>query len=184
MKKLITTEKTEFEQNLKDLALIETDDRAGEPTMISSADLNEGFTNADSDVKELLSFDVEGEEITVTPTTSDQVKTPSSGKNAITKVTVKAAPLETASATPTTSEQTIEATTAGKIGLSSVTVGAVTSDIDANIVAGNIKDGVTILGVAGNYVKPEDANLIPENIKHGVTIYGVEGTYTGDQENL
>lgn len=150
-KKIITTAGTEFAQNGADLALIEQTQRAGKPTMISSADLNEGFTNADSDVKALVSFDVNGEEITVTPTTSDQVKTPGTGKNAITKVTVKAAPLETASATPTTSEQTITATGEGKIGLSSVTVAAVTSAIDANITAGNIKKGVTILGVEGTY---------------------------------
>lgn len=36
-------------------------------------------------------------------------------------------------------------------GLSKVTVEAVTSDIDDNIVAGNIKEGVEILGVTGTY---------------------------------
>ena len=85
---------------------------------------------------------------------------------------------ETAQVTPTTSAQTITPTTGN--GLTSVEVTAVTSAIDANITAENIKSGVTILGVEGTYVKPEDANLIPENIKSGVTIYGVEGTYTGN----
>lgn len=89
-KKIITTAGTEFAQNLKDLALIDTDDRAGKPTMISSDELNEGFSNAESEVKALVGFDVEGEEITVTPTTSKQVKTPSTGKNAITKCTINA----------------------------------------------------------------------------------------------
>lgn len=51
--------------------------------------------------------------------------------------------------TPTTSEQEIKADT-GKV-LGTVTVAAVTAAIDANIVAGNIKDGVTILGVTGSY---------------------------------
>ena len=54
MKKLIKTEGTEFEQNYKDLALIETDDRAGIPTMISSEDFNEGYSNADSETKALI----------------------------------------------------------------------------------------------------------------------------------
>lgn len=36
-------------------------------------------------------------------------------------------------------------------GLSSVTVNAVTSSIDSNITAGNIKTGVSILGVTGSY---------------------------------
>ena len=51
---------------------------------------------------------------------------------------------------PTTSAQTITATS-GVDGYSPVNVSAVTSAIDANIIAGNIKDGVTILGVTGNY---------------------------------
>lgn len=115
----------------------------------------------------------------VTPSKSQQVVKPDDGYTGLDSVTVKAAPLEAKTATPSTSEQEIKATTEGKIGLSKCTVAAVTSAIDANIVAGNIKDGVTILGVTGSYVKPEDANLVPENIKSGVTIYGVEGTYTG-----
>ena len=36
-------------------------------------------------------------------------------------------------------------------GLSKVTINAVTSDIDSDIVAGNIKEGVEILGVTGTY---------------------------------
>lgn len=51
--------------------------------------------------------------------------------------------------TPTTSDQSVTADT-GKV-LGTVTVKGVTSAIDENIVAGNIKDGVTILGVTGTY---------------------------------
>ena len=51
--------------------------------------------------------------------------------------------------TPTTSKQEIKADT-GKV-LGTVTVAAVTAAIDENIVAGNIKSGVTILGVTGSY---------------------------------
>ena len=53
-------------------------------------------------------------------------------------------------ATPSTSQQVITADT-GYDALSQVTIGAVTSSIDANIQAGNIKSGTTILGVTGNY---------------------------------
>ena len=116
-KKIITTAGTEFAQNGADLALIEQTQRAGKPTMISSADLNEGFSNAGDDVKALVGFDVNGENVSITPTTSQQVITPSTGKNAILKATVA----------------------------------AVDATIDANIVAGNIKKGVTILGVEGTY---------------------------------
>lgn len=58
--------------------------------------------------------------------------------------------LQDKTVTPTTSEQTISADE-GKDGLGTVTVSAVTAAIDANITAGNIKDGVTILGVTGTY---------------------------------
>lgn len=49
---------------------------------------------------------------------------------------------------PTTSSQTITAS-GGVDGYSPITVNAVTSSIDSNISAGNIKSGVTILGVTG-----------------------------------
>lgn len=54
------------------------------------------------------------------------------------------------SITPTTSQQTITAPS-GVDGYSPITVNAVTSSIDANITAGNIKNGVSILGVTGTY---------------------------------
>lgn len=51
---------------------------------------------------------------------------------------------------PSTSSQSISADS-GYSGLGTVTVNAVTSSIDQNIAAGNIKSGVSILGVTGNY---------------------------------
>lgn len=58
--------------------------------------------------------------------------------------------LENKTVTPTTAEQTITAGE-GYDGLGTVTVSAVTATIDENIVAANIKSGVTILGVTGTY---------------------------------
>lgn len=58
--------------------------------------------------------------------------------------------LEDKTITPTTSQQTITAGT-GYDGIGTVTVSAVTAAIDEHIIAGNIKAGVTILGVAGTY---------------------------------
>ena len=60
-------------------------------------------------------------------------------------------------------------------GLSKVTVSAVTSDIDENIVAGNIKEGVEILGVTGTYEQGyftsyENNTLVFDNSDRPVTV--------------
>ena len=52
---------------------------------------------------------------------------------------------------PSTQEQTFDPASEQADGFDGVTVYGVTSSIDSNIAAGNIKDGVTILGVTGNY---------------------------------
>lgn len=119
--------------------------------------------------------------------------------------------LQNKTVTPTTSQQSVQADS-GYDGLDTVTVDAVTSSIDNNIQAGNIKNGVVILGVTGSYaggggnyqqktvtpsnaqqvVQPDqgydalsqvtvntDQNLVANNIKQGVTIFGVVGSYSG-----
>ncbi len=83
---------------------------------------------------------------------SDAIVNPDAIEN-ITAVVGNISPaptLKNKTVTPTTSQQTI---TAGSSydGLGTVTVNAVTAAIDENIVAGNIKSGVTILGVTGSY---------------------------------
>ncbi|MBO7693395.1 MAG: hypothetical protein J6T10_12265 [Methanobrevibacter sp.] len=72
--------------------------------------------------------------------------------------------------TPSTSAQTITAT-GGVDGYSPVNVSAVTSSIDANIVAGNIKDGVSILGVAGNVVELRGETKIITPRTYAQTVY-------------
>ena len=64
--------------------------------------------------------------------------------------TVKVNPyvLDSKTVDPSTNNVTV---TSSKDGLSKVTVNPVTSSIDSNISAGNIKNGVTILGVQGTY---------------------------------
>lgn len=75
--------------------------------------------------------------------------------------------------TPTTSQQTITAPT-GTDGYSPITVNAVTSAIDSNITAGNIKNGVSILGVTGNYAGGGST-------KYNVSIDGLLGNPTNGE---
>lgn len=70
--------------------------------------------------------------------------------------------------TPSTSAQTITAS-GGVDGYSPLNVSAVTNSIDANIVAGNIKKDVQILGITGSY---EGEN----QKKYGVSIDNLLGT--------
>lgn len=79
---------------------------------------------------------------------------------------------ETKTITPTTSQQTISPSS-GKNGITQVTVNAVTSAIDNNITAGNIKNGVSILGVTGNYsgTSPSGTLSITSNGVYDVTNY-------------
>ena len=80
---------------------------------------------------------------TVTPSSSAQTVTPDSGYT-LSSVTVNAVPTQTKTATPSAASQDITPDS-GKF-LSKVTVNG-----DSNLVAGNIKSGVSIFGVAGSY---------------------------------
>ena len=80
--------------------------------------------------------------------------------------------IEELNVTPSTSAQTITAPE-GTDGYSPVNVSAVTSSIDANITAGNIKKDVTILGITGSYegVAPSGTKTITSNGTHDVAGY-------------
>ena len=97
--------------------------------------------------------------------------------------------LQSKNVNPTTSTQTITAD-GGYDGLSSVTINAVTSAIDNNIQAGNIKKDVTILGVTGTLVAGgvdivSTSNLIPLLNSTNVTSFtnGTVGGYSGGALN-
>lgn len=79
---------------------------------------------------------------------------------------------QTKTVTPSTSEQAISPD-AQYNGLTSVTVNAVTSAIDSNIVADNIKKDVSILGVTGTLetLDTSDADATAEDITANKTAY-------------
>ena len=107
--------------------------------------------------------EINNQDITIT---ENGVYTASAGYTGIGTATVNVPQpepvIESISITPTTSEQTITAS-GGTDGYSPITVGAVTSSIDTNITAGNIKEGVSILGVEGE-LKPAPVYYIEKTV--------------------
>lgn len=92
------------------------------------------------------------------------------------KITVKSgytpAVIESLEVSPSTEQQVIE-TVKGVDGFNPITVNPVTSAIDDNIKAENIKKDVEILGVSGMY-----------EFKSGEKTIELNGTYTAADENL
>lgn len=120
--------------------------------------------------------------LSVTPSTTQQTFTPASGVDGYSSVTVDAALLETVSASPSTSAQTITPSS-GYYGIGQIviaaarleTISAVTPTTVNQIIRKSSSQwyGLFQVTVEG------DSNLLAENIKSGVSIFGVEGTYTG-----
>ena len=82
----------------------------------------------------------------VSPSTSQQIVTPDSGYDGLSQVTVAGAPLQTRTVTPTAAGLQVEKSSSSWYGLFRVNVNG-----DSNLVAGNIKSGVSIFGVQGSY---------------------------------
>lgn len=68
----------------------------------------------------------------------------------------------------------------GKNGITEITVNPVTAAIDENIVSGNIKSGVTILGVEGasTVVDVSDTDAVAGDVAAGKFFYTADGTKT------
>jgi hypothetical protein len=89
--------------------------------------------------------------------------------------------IESLSVTPTTSSQTINAPS-GVDGYSPINVSAVTSSIDANITAGNIRKNVQILGVTGTYEGTGYTDFPSYQVSNGAAIKR-SGVLTGNEFN-
>lgn len=111
------------------------------------------------------------QEKTVDSSTVSQEVTSSQGYDGLSKVTVNPYTLDTKTVDPSTSQVTVNSSVDG---LSSVTVTAVTSSIDQNISAGNIKKDVTILGVTGTY-EPSPVQPVLQDVS---VSYSQNGSYT------
>ena len=93
-------------------------------------------------------------------------------------------PDQTKSVTPTTQAQVITPDLGYE--LSQVNIEAVTNEIDSNIQAENIKEGVTILGVTGTVqegIDTSDANATAPNVLTGKTAYVQGEKVTGTMPN-
>lgn len=115
--------------------------------------------------------ELKGQTRSVTLTSTTMYFSPQSGYNGITGISVSARNYGRTIA-PTTSQQTFNIPS-GYSGFGTIIVNAVTSAIDANIQAGNIKNGVTILNVTGNYsgTQPTGTLSITSNGTYDVTNY-------------
>ena len=100
---------------------------------------------------------------TVTPGTTAKTVTPDSGYDGLSSVVVNAAAKQAKSVTPSTSTQTVSPDS-GYYGLSSVTVAG-----DTNLVAANIKSGVSIFGVDGTYTGAATYSSITSRFVPGMT---------------
>lgn len=85
----------------------------------------------------------------ITPTDQIQTITASSGFDALSTVTVLSTPIENVTVRPSTEDYVVRRNDG--VFIDTIEVQKVTSDIDANIQPGNIKQNMSILGVVGTY---------------------------------
>ena len=108
---------------------------------------------------------------TVIPTKEQQIVRPNEGDASIESVIVKAVPItDKITVTPTKLDQNI-LPESNDLAIDSVLVKAVTNEIDNNIKAENIKQGVSILGVKGEL----EGTIIPKTAKAYYEMYDEDG---------
>lgn len=130
---------------------------------------NGGSAQLASDISTIT--ELKGQTRDVSLTSTSMTFSPQSGYNAITLIKVNANN-KNRLIVPSTDNKTY-GIDSGYSGNGQITVTKVTASIDANIQAGNIKNGVTILGVTGNYTGtiPTGTLSITQNGTYDVTNY-------------
>ena len=121
---------------------------------------------------------INNQDKTVNPSTNQQIITSDEGYTGLGTVTVQPYTLKSITVEPSIWPMTYYAQTVN--GLKSVHVNGVTSSIDSNITAGNIKSGVTILGVTGDYsgssINNQDKTVNSSTVSQSIT---ADNGYTG-----
>lgn len=140
----------------------------------------DGFSSIDVTVN-VPTVNNQNKSVTITENGTSTVSA-DSGYSGLGDVTVEVNVVPTmaiAHITPTTEHQTVTPP-AIYDGYASIEVNAVTNLIDRNISAGNIKDGVTILGVTGNYsgsaINNQNKTVSPSTSQQSVS---ADSGYTG-----
>jgi len=149
----------------------------GSYSVTSSAD---GLSRVDIDVS-VPGQIIRNQEKTVDSSTNSQTVTYGSAYTGLSRVIVNPYVLDSKTIDASTNSVTV---TSDEDGLSAVTVNAVTSSIDSNIVAGNIKKNVTILGVTGTYEGGSEPTPVPvEYISNENDLYTVFDTGVSPTDN-
>ena len=115
---------------------------------VDSSTVSQTITSSEDGLSSVTVNPYTVESVTVSAATSEQIITPTNA-DAISSVTVNAAPLQNRTVDASIVQIQVSRSTSNYYGLRTVTINAVTSSIDQNIQAENIKQGVTILDVTG-----------------------------------
>ena len=136
-------------------------------TMEGAVDNTETYVGGQADLISQIEAALDGKAAVVpvlqtkeiTPTTSQQSVTPDSGYDGLSSVKVKAIPSTYVKPTTTKAATTYTPTTSNQtIAAGTYCSGVQTIKGDANLVAGNIKSGVSIFGVAGTVSEGENVS--------------------------
>ena len=118
------------------------------------------------------------QEKTVAPTLTAQVVTPDGGYAGLSRVNVEAVALQDKTVAPSTGGQTVKADD-GSLGLGTVIVQGAPLQHKTVTPAAEVQTVTPDSGYYGlaEVTVTVDENLTPANIREGVTIYGVAGTW-------